>query len=103
MRSLDVDPEQLRQAAGGVQRAGERLEQQWQRLRATADGMGDIFGDDDVGGLIGASYQAAQQIAEQSVSSVVAAFAGFGDGLARMSTAYDEVEARNAALFERLV
>ncbi|MEV4656931.1 WXG100 family type VII secretion target [Micromonospora sp. NPDC049301] len=103
MRPLDVDPEQLRQAAGGVQRAGERLEQQWQRLQATAGGMGDIFGGDDVGGLIGASYHAAQQIAEQSVMSVVAAFAGFGDGLAGMGAAYDEVEARNAALFERLV
>jgi len=103
VRPLDVDAEQLRLAADGVQRAGERLEQQWQRLRATADGMGDIFGGDDVGGLIGASYQAAQQIAEQSITSVVAAFAGFGDGLAKMGTAYDEVESRNAALFDRFL
>ncbi|MFI7575899.1 WXG100 family type VII secretion target [Micromonospora sp. NPDC049497] len=102
MRPLDVEPEQLRSAAAGVRQAGERLELQWQRLRATADGMGDVFGGDEVGGLIGASYRSAQQIAERSVTSVVGAFTGFGDGLASMGDAYDAVEERNAALFHRL-
>lgn len=102
MRPLEVEPDQLRSAAIGVRQAGERLEQQWQRLRATADGMGDIFGGDEVGGLIGASYRSAEQIAERSITSVATALTGFGDGLADMGNAYDAVEERNAALFQRL-
>ena len=101
MRPLDVEPDQVRSAGDGVRRAAEQLEQHWQRLRATADGMGDIFGGDDVGGLIGMSYQAAQQVAERSVTSVVTALTGFGDGLTDMGVAYVEVEERNAALFHQ--
>ncbi|MET7832565.1 PE domain-containing protein [Micromonospora sediminicola] len=102
MRPLDVEPDQLRSAATGVRQAGERLEQQWQRLRATAGGMGDIFGGDEVGGLIGASYRSAEQIAERSTTSVITALTGFADGLAAMGNAYDAVEEQNATLFQRL-
>ncbi|MEU7573365.1 hypothetical protein [Micromonospora sp. NPDC049240] len=102
MKPLDIDPVQLRAAGDGVRTAAAQLEARWQRLRGTADGMGDIFGADDVGGLIGASYRAAQQIAECSVTSVLAALTGFGDGLVDMGDAYDRIEEDNAALFRRL-
>jgi hypothetical protein len=47
--------------------------------------MGEIFGDDPVSSLIGASYQAAHQIAEQSYASVAASFDGFGQALHAMA------------------
>ncbi|MEU8130005.1 hypothetical protein AB0B68_22560 [Micromonospora sp. NPDC049049] len=102
MRPLDVDPAQLREAGEAVRTAADQLGERWQQLRATADGMGDIFGADDVGGLIGVSYQAANQVAERSVTSVLNALSGFADGLVGMGNAYDQVEEDNADLFRAL-
>ncbi|MCT2280458.1 WXG100 family type VII secretion target [Micromonospora chalcea] len=103
MKPLDVDPEQVRAAGTGVRAVADQLDARWRELTTGAGAMGDIFGGDDVGGLIGASYQGAFGIAERSVTSVVAALTGFGDGLVRMADAYDRIESDNADLFRRLV
>lgn len=99
MKPLDVDPDRLREVGEAVRTAAGQLGERWQQLRTTADGMGDIFGTDDVGGLIGVSYQAASGVAERSVTSVFNALTGFGDGLILMGDAYDQVEEDNSDLF----
>lgn len=98
----DVEPASLRRAEQGVRSAGERLANAWQALIGQAQGMGDIFGDDMVGGLIGASYAAAQDIANRSYGSVVKGFGGFADGLATMAERYDRTEQVNVAAFTDL-
>ena len=57
--------------------------------------MGDIFGDDLVGGLIGASYSAAQDIANDSFTSALDGFTQIADGLDAMAQLYDVTEQAN--------
>jgi hypothetical protein len=96
---FDVQPQSLHTAGQGVANAADQLSQQWQSLTSTAQGMGDIFGDDMVGGLIGASYSAAQQIAGDSFSSALGGFARIADGLHAMADLYDTTEHANTDTF----
>ncbi|HZB30625.1 MAG TPA: PE domain-containing protein [Streptosporangiaceae bacterium] len=89
---LRFHPPSLREAGQGLSEVGERLAAEWQALVAAAQGMGDIFGDDDVGSLIAATYQAAQQIAEESYGSAAAGFGEFGGGLTDMAATYEQTE-----------
>lgn len=92
---FQVDPASLRTASQGVASAAQQLGQQWQALQSTAQGMGDIFGDDMVGGLIGASYGAAVEIATDSFDSALDGFAEISDGLSAMADQYDTTEQDN--------
>jgi hypothetical protein len=78
---VEVDLEALRRAGEQLIRAAERLEGEWAAFSSQVQSMGDIFGDDAVGGLIGASYQAAHQIADECFVSVAESFDDFGTGL----------------------
>lgn len=95
MSEFDVQPESLRTASKGVAAAASQLSQQWQSLVSTAQGMGDIFGDDMVGGLIGGSYSAAQEIAGKSFTTALQGFAQISDGLNSMADMYDTTEQAN--------
>jgi hypothetical protein len=89
---LRFHPPSLREAGQGLSDVGERLAAEWQALAATAQGMGDIFGDDDVGSLIATTYQAAQQIAQESYGSAAEGFGEFGGGLTEMAGTYEQTE-----------
>ncbi|MCO1598388.1 ESX-1 secretion-associated protein [Micromonospora sp. RHAY321] len=97
--NLQVHPPALRQGGSHLTEVAEQLAAQWEALRARTAAMGDIFGDDDVGGLIGMSYQAAEEIAAECLGSVVEGLRGFGDGLGLMADQYDLVEQDNDAQF----
>ena len=96
---FDIDPGVLRAAGKGVADAAQSLSDKWQALMASSDGMGDIFGDDMVGGLIGASYMAATDIADDSFSSTVDGYWQVVDGLDAMAEMYDDTEQENAETF----
>jgi hypothetical protein len=86
--SLQVNPRLLRE---GIESVCEQIivavnaALDGLRAKTTAQGAAQvrlavrIFGDDMVGGLIGASYAAAQDIATRSYSSVVKGLGGFAD------------------------
>jgi hypothetical protein len=99
---LQVDPATLRQGGQGVLDVAERVAGAWRDFVTKARGMGDIFGDDPVGGLIGASYGAAQQVADDSLNSVVNGLSNAGRGLLRMADSYDQTEQTNLGHFQRL-
>lgn len=92
MAGFEAVPDNLRDSAGLMRTAAEALTTAWQALDSKVQGMGDIFGDDDVGGLIGISYQAAHDIATENMTSVIEALGGFGEGLDGMAVGYDENE-----------
>lgn len=89
---LEVHPPSLRQAGRGLQDVAGRLKSEWQNLHNTVQGMGEMFGDDMVSSLIGASYQAAHGMAQDSYTSAADGLADFGDGLVAMADVYDKVE-----------
>src|SRR5690349_15693055 len=89
---FEVDPDELVAAGERLHHLAERLNGEWDSFQAAVQARGDIFGDDDVGGLIGASYQAAEQMISTCYVSAARAFAGFGSGLAGMGARFAQVE-----------
>lgn len=89
---LEFDLPSLQEASRSLGEVGRQLGAEWQALVSTAEGMGDIFGDDDVGSLIAITYQAAQQIAHEAYESAARGFEHFGTGLADMATIDKETE-----------
>jgi uncharacterized protein YukE len=89
---LEVRPDSLSGAGRDLQQVAQRLQSEWQAMTGTAQGMGDIFGDDMVSSLIATSYQSAQEIANDSYTSAVEGFQDFGGGLQEMAATYAEAE-----------
>jgi hypothetical protein len=89
---LRFNPPSLRDGGQALSDVGERLDSAWRALESLAQGMGDIFGDDDVGSLIGTTYQAAQQIAAESYGSAAKGFGNFGGGLRKMADDFEQSE-----------
>ncbi len=96
---FDIEPGSLRSAGKGVADAAHSLSDTWHALKASSDGMGDIFGDDMVGGLIGASYGAASDIADDSFTSTSKGYQKIADGLGAMADMYDDTEQDTADSF----
>lgn len=101
MPGFEALPDNLRDSSGLMRSAAEALTAAWNELDSKVRGMGDIFGDDDVGGLIGMSYQAAHDIATENMTSVIEALGGFGEGLEGMAVSYEENEAAVEASFAK--
>ncbi|MEV0649376.1 hypothetical protein AB0I28_29380 [Phytomonospora sp. NPDC050363] len=104
MPGFEAEPDNLRDSSGLLRQASESLAELWAEIDGKVASMGDIFGDDDVGGLIGMSYQAAHDIAAENITSVIDALGGFSEGLDGMAASYDETEnalMENFAKFER--
>jgi uncharacterized protein YukE len=102
MEGFQVEPESMRTAAQRLQQVGEKIAQEWQSFASGIQSRGDVFGDDPVGGLIAASYQAAHQLAENCYTSSVQAFGSFGTGLTQMATNYEQTEQQITEMLNKL-
>ncbi|GAA2711902.1 WXG100 family type VII secretion target [Actinoplanes palleronii] len=100
---VEVDLDALRRAGEQLARAAERLDREWAGFSSQVQSMGDIFGDDAVGGLIGASYQAAHQIADECFVSVAESFDDFGVGLEESADSHEANEREIADRFNRMM
>lgn len=89
---MEVYPPGLRKSGKGLGDTGNKVHAAWQDLQNTVTGMGQLFGDDMVSSLIGASYQAAHQMAHESFTSAADGLNGFGEGLTTMADVYDTTE-----------
>jgi hypothetical protein len=92
MPELDVHTSSLRTAASGIRSAADQLSEKWSALLGTASGMGSPWGNDDIGMLIGTSYSAVQDAADESYTSAAKDLHGFAEGLITMAGRYDEGE-----------
>ena len=95
MSQMDVDTQTLRQVSSKLADLGDRVGAAWDTLLSSDEGMCDLFGDDDVGGLIGESYAAAEGIGDDSLVSVVNGLYYYSDGLSSMADQYDGAETDN--------
>lgn len=100
--SLQITFADLKQAAQSLAQVSQSFTSAWQSFSSQAKSMGDIFGDDMVGGLIGASYEAAHEIADETFNSAAEALQQFSDGLTQMATAHEENERNAQDLFKQM-
>ena len=92
---FNIDPSSLRSAGTSIDNIAQQLSDSWSQLAGQADSTGDIFGDDMVGGLIGASYNGALDVADESFTAAVDGFGEVADGLSSMADMYDDTEQGN--------
>jgi ADP-heptose:LPS heptosyltransferase len=95
-------PDSLRDGGKHLVELGDEVESAWERLRSTSEGMGDIFGDDLVGGLIGAAYSAIYELASETFSSVTDDFHAFGERLTLVGDNDEENEQNLAKLLSQI-
>lgn len=96
-----IDSDELRGASDGIDQAAQAIGEAWTRFAGLVQGMGDIFGDDMVGGLIGASHGAAFGIVDDSIVKAVEVLQGSSGNLAIMAAAYDKAEYENISTVNR--
>lgn len=97
--SFEVNPDSLLQAGGALSDVARELQERWRSAVSQIESLGDIFGDDDVGSLIGMSYWAAHAIAGESYDSIVAGLDWFGSGLRTMGERHAANEDEVTGLF----
>jgi hypothetical protein len=90
---IEVHLDSLRRGGDSIGGAAIRLAEAWTAHAQRVAAMGDIFGSDPIGGLIGTSYHAAHQIAERSYESVVSSLASFNRGLHAAADTFDRNKA----------
>ena len=82
----------LRDSGDGLHGVSEQLRQEWKSLDDHVTAQGDIFGDDDVGGLLAIAYQVIHAKAGESYTQAADDFDGLGTGLRSVGDTYDELE-----------
>jgi hypothetical protein len=92
----------LRDSGKGISKQGEQVQTEWGQLKSTSEGMGDIFGDDDVGGLIGMAYQTVFDLADEAFTTAADDFTAFGDALNKAGDNQEESEKTHADLLQRI-
>ena len=95
-------PSSLRQSGEGLQQVSQKVHEEWQKLRTTAQGMGDIFGDDMVGGLIGAAYHAIEDVGNDTFTSAGDDFHVMGDGLTTVADRHEEMERAHIGMLDQI-
>ncbi|MGW5360234.1 hypothetical protein [Actinopolymorpha pittospori] len=86
------DSAALRDHGKHLMRIGDDSQAAWARLKRKSEGMGDIFGDDLVGGLIGAAYGAIYALADGSFTSASNDLVLFGEKLKYVGDTNEQVE-----------
>lgn len=97
-----VDSTSIRDGGGAMGDAGKATRSAWKALKAKSDGMGDIFGDDMVGGLIGGAYAAVYQLSEESFTGAAEDYDGFAEGLNAVADNHDFTELEGLATSEQI-
>lgn len=92
-RDIEVHAGSLRRGGDSIGDASTRLANAWTAHAERVAAMGDIFGSDPIGGLVGTSYRAAHQIAQRSYESVVASLDSFSRALHSLADTMDNLQA----------
>ncbi|MEV5828741.1 hypothetical protein AB0L25_24585 [Spirillospora sp. NPDC052242] len=92
VNGYEVRPETLRSAAKALSAAGDRLNQEWSGLKSTVQGMGQPWGADDIGMLIGESYTAIEAQADESFAGSAEELSGYGEKLIAMADNHEKAE-----------
>ncbi|ACY96378.1 MULTISPECIES: WXG100 family type VII secretion target [Thermomonospora] len=95
MSDYRIQAQSMRTAASELERAGERLAEQWKAMLAAVQGMGEPWGSDDIGMLIGMSYKAIEAQADESLTGVAEELGAMAEGLRRAADNHQKAEEKN--------
>ena len=88
----DIDPDSLGESAKALAGIAEQFADALTTLQAEIEGLGDPFGSDEIGMIIGISHQVFAEWAFECYGEAAEEIAMAGDDLDAMATAYKEIE-----------
>jgi hypothetical protein len=92
VQNTELYPEELRRAGNDLGRIAQDLGTRFNNLISAVNGLASPWGGDDIGMLIGESYNAVQEIAQESFASVMESLEDFGVGLIDFAEAATRAE-----------
>lgn len=98
-----VHPEEVGGAAKNLQGAGQSLAGAVARFQSQAAALGDAFGDDDLGSVLGMIYQVASEAAFESFQDNADGLQEIGHTLQEMADHYAEAESANQDSFQQVL
>jgi hypothetical protein len=101
MPDLAVDPDSIQRAATELESAADELDTAVGAFVQALGQVGDPWGLDTLGTLIGGGYVAIEQLALQTLDSIVSGFDWYAEGLAEMAASYRAAEDANTDVFDR--
>jgi hypothetical protein len=102
MADLSLDVEQLDGRGADLAEASRSFAEQVSRFQSQTAGLEGAWGDDMIGGLIGAAYTVVAQWALECWQDVVGELASAGEDLQGMARQFDEAEQGLTETFRRL-
>lgn len=97
-----VDPDRLAAAADALNTVADRLVGEIQQLQGQLSGYGEPWGGDEIGMLIGATYDAVTEYTFDTLDEVIEDLYGDVDGLYRMAGIYQRAEDSTTDDFDQL-
>ena len=101
MPDLSVDADSIERAATELQTVADDLDGIVGPFAQALSQYGDPWGMDMLGMLIGGGYVAIEQLAFETLDSIVDCFDADAEGLTSMAASYRDVEDSNDASFDR--
>jgi hypothetical protein len=92
MTGFTVDPESLRGSAGSLDQVVDRLADALAEFEGTVQALGEPWGADDIGTLIGELYHGIHDLAMGCFEGNGEVLGQFAEGLHTMADTFDEVE-----------
>lgn len=96
MNPIEIDAQILRRAAQGLIGVAEDTDGMLQRFLAEIQGMGEPWGDDDLGSAIGVIYQGVLAMVMNCFTSNLDTVDGYVERLGIAADGYDETDSEAA-------
>ena len=90
---VDVDPNSLRQVAQELTGIAQDTDSTLKMFQNIIDGIGDCWGDDDLGSIIGMIYQGAMALVINCFMSNLDTMDGYSERLGIAANVYEEADA----------
>jgi uncharacterized protein YukE len=98
-----VNPEEVGGAAKNLQGAGQSLANTIAQFQSQVSALGDAFGDDDLGSVLGMIYEVASEVAFESFQDNAEGLQEIGQTLQEMAAHYAEVDSAGRDSFQQVL
>jgi hypothetical protein len=92
VNEMDVSPDRIRKAGSGIRTSAQQLQGGWEAFQAELASFGQPWGNDDLGSLIGACYQAILEVAAECYAENIAEIDGHAEGVQTMAANFFSAE-----------
>jgi hypothetical protein len=103
MTGVQIVPDTLRQAGNGLSQVCSELESELNKLESELSAMGEPWGNDDIGQLVGAAYQEVVAWAFDCLRDVLHELCESGTDLVNQATQWEEQEQQVETGFQQFL